>query len=161
MVHDRETDYRFVMKDELVRYCVEDVNILCKACLKFRRLSLGLKDVDPFKEAVTIASMCNLVFHKCFLRTETIAVIPGKGYRPADNQSKIALQYLWWLGHSENLDIIHAGLGREVRLLKIPVDGLCMTNNTIYRFYGCYYHGCFKCFPIQTITESGDVRDAM
>ena len=105
--------------------------------------------------------MCNLVFRKCFLRPETIAVIPSGGYRLDDNQSKIALQYLWWAGHSETLDIIHAGRGREVRILNIPVDGLCLANNTVYQFHGCYYHGCRECYPIQTITESEDMKDAM
>ena len=58
--YDRQKErvgYRFVMKDELVTYSIEDVNILRRACIEFKRLFLGLKDVDPFRVQSGVSQM--------------------------------------------------------------------------------------------------------
>jgi len=47
---------------------------------------------------------------------------------------------------------------REYRPRELPhysVDGYCVETQTIYKFLGCYYHGC-KCQPfrdVKTVTS--------
>nr|XP_015834829.1 PREDICTED: probable DNA polymerase [Tribolium castaneum] len=145
-------NYVFNLKDEILKYCILDVNILRKGCLKFRECFLKINNnVDPFLESLTIASACNLVFRRNFLKSETIGIIPKNGYRCSDNQSKIAITWLSWLMQTENINISHAGNGREVRLNgSLLVDGFCQETNTVFEFYGCWWHGCEKCFFNQT-----------
>lgn len=83
-------NYTFDFQKELIEYCISDVEILAQACIKFRSLLLEQCNVDPFMESVTIASACNLVFRRNFLKPNTIGIIPKKGYRLVDNQSAIA-----------------------------------------------------------------------
>ncbi|GLV38137.1 hypothetical protein CBL_10104 [Carabus blaptoides fortunei] len=80
------------MKEKIVDYCVSDVDILRRACVKFRQTFIKDCGVCPFTEAVTIASACNKVFRRRFLKHRTIGLIPENGYRMNDNQSKVALE---------------------------------------------------------------------
>ena len=59
----------FDFREEMHRYCSNDVTILRKAALTFRKLMLGISGVDPFQYA-TIASVCMAVFKSSFY-TET------------------------------------------------------------------------------------------
>ncbi|XP_054287996.1 uncharacterized protein LOC129003726 [Macrosteles quadrilineatus] len=137
--------YEFNFKKELLEYCMSDVDILAQACLKFRSIFLKECNVDPFLEAVTIASACNLAFRRNFLKPNTIGIIPKNGYRLVDNQSAIALQWLSWVEETNGIRIDHAGRGKEVKVNGMKVDGFDGRN--IYEFQGCYWHGCPKCFP--------------
>ena len=81
-----ETNYRqrFDFQRELLSYCRSDVDILRRACLKFRQLFLemtsgdGHGGIDLFQKCITIASACNLVFRTKFLRPDTIGIIPAQ-----------------------------------------------------------------------------------
>jgi hypothetical protein len=86
----RSAGYIFDMRHEILEYCREDVNILRQSCLKFRDCFLKTNNVDPFLECITIASACNLVFRRNFLKPETIGIVPQNGYRLSDKQSTIA-----------------------------------------------------------------------
>ena len=56
------------------------------------------------------------------------------------NNSSEAIQ---WLEHFSNENIMHAenSIHGEVRIENYSVDGLDPNTNTIYGYYGCYYHG--------------------
>ncbi|XP_072173772.1 uncharacterized protein [Diadema setosum] len=80
---------QFVMEEEIHAYCVSDVDILRRCCLKFRNLFReitrafpGDRGVDPFSNCITIAAACHLVFRRNFLREKTIGIIPPLGYTP-------------------------------------------------------------------------------
>ncbi|XP_054283566.1 uncharacterized protein LOC129000629 [Macrosteles quadrilineatus] len=135
----------FDFKKEILEYCISDVDILAQACLKFRSIFLEECNVDPFLEAVTIASACNLAFRRNFLKKNTIGIVPKNGYRLTDAQSAIALQWLSWEEEKRGVRIEHAGRGKEVKINGMKVDGYDGQN--IYEFQGCYFHGCPKCFP--------------
>ncbi|CAH0562743.1 unnamed protein product [Brassicogethes aeneus] len=140
----------FNFKEEIIKYCIMDVDILRKSCIKFRECFIEATNIDPFQEATTIASVCNKVFRRNFLQPNTIGVIPPKGYRMKDNFSEISLKWLCW---QESLfpNIKHAGNSHEIRLKEnLLVDGFCATTNTVFEFDGCFFHGCEKCFPQQT-----------
>ena len=89
----------FDQKYELESYCISDVNILMEGCLKFRSIvmeqtKLNNDDigVDPFRVAITLASLCNHIYRRNFMNEDTIAVIPENGYNPKQNSSKKAIQ---------------------------------------------------------------------
>lgn len=142
-------DYVFNFKHEILYYCKLDVEILTKACLKFRQMFMEITTVDPFRSAVTIASACMSAYQKLFLREKTIAILPRGGYRLSDRQSIVALSWLDWVAHSRNIRIVHAGNAHEVvpEGLSMKVDGFCAEENLIFEMFGCYYHGCPICFP--------------
>ncbi|XP_074109281.1 uncharacterized protein LOC141534036 [Cotesia typhae] len=59
-----------------------------------------------------------------YLKEKQIGILPRSGYRLADNQSRLAIEWLTWLEHSQNIKIIHALRGREVIILGgIKLDG--------------------------------------
>ncbi|KAJ8962384.1 hypothetical protein NQ318_018368 [Aromia moschata] len=136
----------FNMQRDLVEYCISDVEILTAACLKFREQLLDTGNVCPFTEACTIASACNKVYRRNFLQPNTIGIIPRGGYRWKDNQSKIAIQWLLWLERTREINILHAGKGKESVVHGVKVDGFCPNIKEIFEFHGCYFHGCEKCF---------------
>ncbi|KAK4880607.1 hypothetical protein RN001_008753 [Aquatica leii] len=157
---DRRRCFNF--QTEIIKYCIDDVSILRKACIEFWSRFTTSNSVDPFRESCTIAGACNAVFRRKFLQKDSIGLIPPNGYRMADKQSAIAIKWLLWLEHTLNIKIQHSGNSREVRLKEgILVDGFCVNTNTVYQFHGCYYHGCEICFPDQTAELSGNKHDAM
>ena len=46
------------------------------------------KGVDPFTASFTIASYCNYIFRRNFMKENTIGLIPANGYNPKQNTSK-------------------------------------------------------------------------
>ncbi|KAK3100662.1 hypothetical protein FSP39_023320 [Pinctada imbricata] len=58
----------FHFQTEMLKYCRSDVDILRRACLKFRKLMLEVTHgIDPF-DYVTIASVCMGIFKTLFLK---------------------------------------------------------------------------------------------
>lgn len=147
----------FNNKAELEKYCRIDVNILRIACVKFMETFSNTNDVDVFFESTTIASACSKVFRRRFLKNDVIPIAPRGGYRNADNQSAIALKWLNWMEQEHNIQIQHAGNSQEKRLKEgMLVDGFHEPSNTVFEFFGCYFHGHEKCYPFaQTIDQPG------
>ena len=146
--------YIFNFKQEIIKYCKQDVNILRLACLTFRKMFLSFH-VDPFLDCTTIASTCLRVFRKNFLQKNQIGLIPMNGYRFANTQSEKAIKWLFWMEKKVlKRPIQHAGNSREKRLIEGPiVDGFCEPQpgeshrGTVLSFLGCYWHFCILCFP--------------
>ncbi|XP_044019527.1 uncharacterized protein LOC122859909 [Aphidius gifuensis] len=124
------------------------VIVLRMACLKFINLTLKITNVNPFREALTCASLCMRVFQRNYLTKEKIGIVPRSGYRLSDNQSKEALQWLEWLAYSTASNIQHAGNSHEVKIgpKKIRVDGINERRKNIFQYHGCWWHGCIECF---------------
>ena len=141
----------FNMQEELVAYCRSDVDILRRCCCHFIDTVKGLCHIHPFKESMTIASLCNLIFRTMFLKENTIAIIPHLGYRKTANQSHCAYQWLAHVAHQDNVVIRHGRNEGEKRVGPYLLDGYCEATNTAYEFHGCFYHGCIKCFPGTTV----------
>lgn len=149
----------FNFQSELIAYCQSDVYILKRACLQFRDLFMKECNVCPFTEATTIASACNLVYRRGYLKHETLGVIPQRGYRRlCDNQSRVALQWLIWVEKELGINIQHAGRGREAVLNGLKVDGFCADTNHVFEFHGCYFHGhsCIKFNRTKPLHEDPD-----
>ena len=141
-----QQNYVFNFQDELLKYCQSDVDILRRCCMDFRELFHSVTDIDPFEKCLTIASACNLVFRKKFLKEETIAIIPPNGYRPLDKHSVLALKWLSFTSEQNNINIQHARNSGEKRVGNYRLDGFQEETNTAYEVHGCFWHGCMKCY---------------
>ena len=105
---------------------------------------LEVGNVDVFLESCTIASACNKVFRKRFLKPETICLIPSGGYSCNRNYSKKAIMWILHMEEEDTCKILHARNGREVRLPELPnfsVDGYCAETRTILNLWGVSSRG--------------------
>ena len=74
-------------------------------------LQIGHNDV--FVEAITIASACNKVSRKRFLKPDTIGLIPTGGYSCNNRDSKKALMRLLHMEVTYGVQIMHCRKGHE------------------------------------------------
>jgi len=72
-IEQSDAGYVFNFRDEIIKYCRMDVEILRRACLEFRKIFIAVGETDPFVSATTIASACSYVYRKKFLKPYTIA----------------------------------------------------------------------------------------
>ena len=149
--NDTQKDKVFDNRHVFEQYCQDDVSVLRQACQIFRRNFIEIGKIDVFLESCTIASACNKMLRKRFLKPETIGLIPAGGYSCNRNYSKKALMWLLHMIEIEGCKIMHARNGREYRLPELPrfsVDVYCPETRTIYEFLGCFFHG-YKCQPFR------------
>ncbi|XP_052681401.1 uncharacterized protein LOC128162281 [Crassostrea angulata] len=111
-----------------------------------RKTIQNLVQVNPFQEAITFASTANLAYRRGFMPQDSVAIIPNLGYDPARQFSMKACRWLAWMSRDGPV-IRHAKNGGEINLGPYTVDGYDPESNTVYEFYGCYWHGCPKCHP--------------
>ena len=104
----------------LEQYCQDYVTVLRQTCQLFRREFIDIGNIEVFLESFTIASACNKVLRKRFLKADTIGLIPAGGYSCNYNYSKKALMWLLHVEQTEGCRIRHARNGREVRLPELP-----------------------------------------
>jgi hypothetical protein len=149
---EKESGHGFHLETEIAEYCQQDVNILMQSCLAYRRLMCEETGCDPFAY-LTCASVCNAVYRAHFMPEGTIARVPPAGYMYSrySEESLEWLEYLKKWGGIEKLR--HAGnsVKGEKQIGKYFVDGFDEGSKTIYEYYGCFFHGCPKCFPNQEL----------
>jgi hypothetical protein len=137
-------------------------NIPYKACVNFYQNFKSTFGFNVFEQSLTIAAACNKIFRSNFLRKDSIGVIPLNGYRMRENQSVVALKWLYTEEVRRGITIEHAGNGREKKVDNYHVDGYYKDPFThqeyIFEFLGCYWHSCDKCFP--HIVNSDSIVDA-
>jgi G:T-mismatch repair DNA endonuclease (very short patch repair protein) len=143
----------------MVKYCRAEVELLSKAVLKFRKMFLESLDVDPFRY-VTLASLCMSIFLNKFLPENTIVS------NSIDKDSIIAREWLISLNDKKlipeyPITVDKRKLDNKFDFNKnkienktyysgkhtFTVDAFDRKNNLIKEFYGCFWHGCRKCFP--------------
>jgi len=125
----------------LESYCQDDVTVLSLACRVFRREFVQIGHIDVFVESITIASACNKVLRKRFLKPDTIGLIPTGGYTCNNRYSKKALMWLLHMEETDGVHIMHCLNGREYRPPELPifnVDGYYPETNTIYEFLAVF-----------------------
>ena len=135
---------------------------LRQACRVLRREFLQVGIIDVFHESMTIASACNKVLRKLFLKPDTIGLIPIGGYSGNVNYSKNAMMWLVYTEHLDCCRIMHGRNCHEINLPALPrlsVNDFCRETNTVYEFCGYYWHGN-KCLPYRDVTTgAGDTID--
>ena len=140
--HDEQVanNYRYDFREEIIKYCRSDVDILRKCCLLYREMFRKETDIDPFNNALTIASYCQEVYRTNFLKKDTIAIF-NNDRQWKIKQSNVAVTWLSYISEKEDLYIKHVRNGGEKRVEPYSLDGYCEETNTVYEFQGCFWHG--------------------
>jgi hypothetical protein len=141
----------FNFQNEIIAYCMSDVEILMKGCLAFRKIIMDQTEgIDPFQKSITIASLCHYIYRTKLMEPETIAILPENGYNGNSKTSKKAMMWLKYMAESKRINIQHAKNMGEFEIGNFKVDGYDSASNTAYEFHGCLWHGCLKCFKPDT-----------
>jgi len=116
--YEGQKDVVFDNRRMLEAYCQDDVTVLRQACRVFRREFMQIGNLEVFVEDISIASACNKVLRKRFLKPDTVGLIPTGGYSCNVNYSKKALI---WLVYRDMMGgggrkILHGRNDREYRL---------------------------------------------
>ena len=150
--HDEQVanNYRYDFREEIIKYCRSDVDILRKCCLLYREMFRNETGIDPFNKALTIASYCQEVYRTNFLKKDTIAVF-NNDRQLKIKQSNMAVKWLSYISEKEGLYIQHVRNGGEKRFNNYSLDGYCEETQTAYEFQGCFWHG--KVFVMLTYTH--------
>ncbi|CAF1158106.1 unnamed protein product, partial [Brachionus calyciflorus] len=133
--------------------------LLAEGCLSFRKIFIdyskteSLSGIDPFRECITAASMCHLIYRRNFLKPKTIPFIPERGVYTERNHSYKSNLWLGFISWEQKIYIKSALNDGEEQIGKYYVDGYVPSTKTVYEFHGCYYHGCPKCFSPDTISK--------
>ena len=140
--HDEQVanNYRYDFREEIIKYCRSDVDILRKCCLLYREMFRKETDIDPFNKALTIASYCQEVYRTNFLKKDTIAIFYHDRQLKI-KQSNVAVKWLSYISEKEDLCIQHVRNGGEKRFNNYSLDGYCEETLTAYEFQGCFWHG--------------------
>ena len=136
----RDNEYVFDFKEEIIKYCRSDVDILRKCCMEFREMLREITGIDPFEKCLTIASTCHEVYRTNFLKKDTIAVFQRERELKM-KQSNIAVKWLSYEMERNGIHIEHVRNGGEKRVGKYSLDGYCEEFHTAYEFQGCFWHG--------------------
>ena len=152
--HDEQVanNYRYDFREEIIKYCRSDVDILRKCCLLYREMFRKETDIDPFNKALTIASYCQEVYRTNFLKKDTIAIF-NNDRQLKIKQSIVAVKWLSYISEKEDLYIQHVRNGGEKRVEGYSLDGYCEETNTAYEFQGCFWHGKDLCDVTYTNDE--------
>ena len=146
----RQPDYDFDFRTELEAYCASDVRLLRAGCEMFRQEFQDHAHFDPF-EHVTIAAACSRDLRKSRLQRDTIASEPVNGWRFKIRYSLAALEWLEYRGEQLGRPLQHVGNVGEHAIRDgnrtFHADGYDPDTNTLYEFYGCFWHGCRTCYP--------------
>ena len=151
--YESKKNETFDFQKELHDYCWSDVELLAAGAMQFRQHIIDTTKtsptdpgLDPFRNNITIASMCAYIYRRNFMDKDTIGIIPEKGYNAEQKTSDKCITWLKYISITQNIDIQHALNGGEFAVGDYLVDGYCRETNTIYELHGCLWHGCPICF---------------
>ena len=114
------------------------MEILKQGCKVLRDLFLTTGYTDPFAEAITLTHACSIVFRKCLLKKNTIALIPHHGYTSPKAYSTKGIKWLEYIAHRDGIHISHARNDKEKCILNYWIDGVSEDNGVqcLYEFVG-------------------------
>lgn len=137
-----QNNYVYNQRDELIKYCMQDVRLLQAACSIFTRDVLQLTNVNPFVQSMTLAQLVLIIFRRNYMLENSLGIIPTNRYESKQNQSKIGIAWLLYIKKYVNKNILF-----ETRLQPsgLQVDGFCPITRTVYEMQGCYFHHCKFC----------------
>ena len=156
--YEEKRKSKYILKNEVKEYCMNDVDILCKSLIKFHEIILKHTKIEVLFDPtiVTISSLALKTFKKTTNLNDMLGVEPPCGYNSGKSlkpQSKIAIVWLNEI-YAKMIDktkfrwIFHP-LG-EKKIDNFYVDGYDESNDIVYEFFGCYFHGCSDCFDLRS-----------
>lgn len=138
--YDSQKEKTFNNKEELRKYCAQDVCILRKGCLKFMIDFQKTTGINPFLQSITIADAVMKVYRQNYLIPNTLPILPKNNYASSylKLQSRIGRKWLLALKELYKVDLI-----QEYKLpnSNLIVDGYDIQNKVVYEFEGCFTHG--------------------
>ncbi|XP_074602569.1 uncharacterized protein LOC141856202 [Brevipalpus obovatus] len=146
----------FNFKEDIIKYCTNDVEILASCCLIFRNKFLDLNGLDPFSRCFTIAQVGLELLRGLYSTPNTLAVAPINGYSNVRKCSRKSLAWLDYQGWELNEEIL-----REYRIGHHYADGYSPSSNTVFEFFGCHFHGCPKCYPNDRYNQLTYLEDSL
>ena len=155
--YEAKKDQVFDKRRFLESCCQHDVGVLREACRVLRREFINIGNIDVFLESVNIASACNKVLRKQFLKPNSIGIISPGGYTGKVNYSNKAIMWLLYREQTDGCTIIHTRNGREYRPPELPrqsVDRFCAETRNFYEFFGCLSDGHNR-LPFRKVTILG------
>jgi hypothetical protein len=142
--YEQEKHKPYNFKENFEAYCASDVDILSKACQIFSKTSRACSSMDeldkgecPFRESLTLASYCNLIYRRNYMPENSISRLPNCGYNPKANLSHKCELWLKYLAETNKIRIQHAKNGGEYKILDYYVDGFCEEKKMIFEMQGC------------------------
>ena len=140
--HDEQVanNYVFNFREEIIKYCRSDVDIMRKCCLMYRELFRDMTELDPFNKSLTIAGYCLDIYRTRFLKKDTVATFNRHRYLKT-MQSNMAVKWLSYVAEEENIHIQHVRNGGEKRVARYSLEGYCPQTSTVYEYQGCFWHG--------------------
>ena len=146
----------FHNRRDLPSYWQSDLIVLREECHVLRREFIQIRHINVFLEAVSVASPCNKLLRKRFLKPVKIGLIPIGSHSCNVNYCKEELMWLVYREHTDGCTIMHARKPCEYRPPEFPhlsVNDLCAETRTVHKFLGCYCHGltCLKFRDVTTI----------
>lgn len=138
----------WILRDELIKYCANDVLILRICVMEYRMLVKRLMGLDPLTRCFTLASVAMEIFRTKTLPESFMAITPPRGYSGRHN----SIEGCAWL---DTIEITrHLKLRREWRVGPYFLDGYLHETGEAFEFNGCFYHGCPSCFPDPTMINN-------
>ena len=126
---------------------MDDVNVLRQACCAFRNSFLKLVEIDPFREAITILSICNKMLLTIFLKPDPVFINPRAGYRMGDRQSVEVPNGWRILVGKGTILLILVMKGRFICLLpNVKFEGYCAETRKVFQYLRCFWNWC-QCMP--------------
>ena len=98
------------------------------------------------------------IYRSNYMPKKTTAIAPESV--KTDNFSKMSIMWLNYVSNGVNIKHALNGGEKELNINKktYKVDGFCEETNTVYEFYGCFWHGCPKCYR-PNIVNSKNQKD--
>ena len=154
-------------KDEMIKYCRADVEVLSRSVLAFRKDFYDNLNIDPFRY-ITLPSLCMNIFKSRFLPYKSL--VANDANKPIN---KLASEWFInlnnpYIQREKTLFINQSELPKfdkhKNKIIKykndqpleceeyfkdscrLCPDGYDNLDETIYEFYGCKFHGCQKCY---------------
>lgn len=117
--------------------------------MSFRSLISNVTGIDPLTRAFTLAGVSLEIFKTKSLQENEVGVTPANSYHLPRQYSAEAAALFDYVE-----DAFNVSLKREVKIGKFYVDALLTAENKdqkdiIFEFFGCFFHGCPKCYSEQ------------
>jgi rRNA maturation protein Rpf1 len=93
--YERDKSEPFDHRRVLESYCQDDVTVVRQAGRVLRRELLQMGNIEVFLESLTIASACDKLLRRKFMKPDTIGLIPTGGYTCNNKYSKKALMWVF------------------------------------------------------------------
>ena len=101
-------DYRWCFWPEILKYCIQDVEILAQTVSLFSNHMIQLTGFNPFIEAATLPGFVNLILRSRYIPANTIALLPFDSTPRFRQHSYESIQWLEYLSHATGQEIRHA-----------------------------------------------------